>query len=68
MYFFCEVLGGNLHAVNGEASKFRYFARAELPAMSTEYPLDILLPQPGQLSFFSANFESVSKLLGRYLP
>ena len=26
VYFFCEVLGGNLHAVNGEASEFRYFA------------------------------------------
>ena len=50
--FFCQVTGGALAPVDGEASEFRYFSRAELPVMSTEYAPEILFYQAGQLPFF----------------
>lgn len=50
--FFCEVTGGTLNALDGEASEFAYFSQAELPPMSTQYPSEILFCRHGQLPFF----------------
>jgi mutator protein MutT len=50
--FLCEVLGGNLNAVDGEASELRYFAQNVLPEMSTVYPQEILFPSNAQSPFF----------------
>ena len=50
--FACEVLSGNLAAIDGEASEFGYFSASNVPPMSTPYPHEILFYQSGQSPFF----------------
>ena len=52
--FACDVTGGSLQSLDGEAKNFGYFARGSLPELSTVYPDEILFHQTGDAVYFQS--------------
>ena len=50
--FACEVIGGTLQSLDGEAKNFGYFARDALPKLSTAYTNEILFHRIGDAVYF----------------
>ena len=50
--FACEVIGGTLQSLDGEAKNFGYFARGSSPELSTVYPDEILFHQKDDAVYF----------------
>ena len=50
--FACQVTGGALQSLDGEAKNFGYFPPGSLPELSTAYPYAILFHQAGDAVYF----------------
>lgn len=44
VFFDCEIMGGELEAIDGEAMDFGWFAPGEFPVTGVEYPLELFTP------------------------
>ena len=50
--FACDVIGGALQSLDGEAKNFGYFAPDALPKLSTAYTIEILFHRIGDAVYF----------------
>jgi mutator protein MutT len=50
--FRCEIVGGTLEAVDGEATGFRWCTRDELASLPLPYPLEVFAPEAEQRVIF----------------
>ena len=52
--FECEVVGGNLAALDDETVKLEYFAPESLPPLPIKYPPELFI-QPSRTTYFESN-------------
>lgn len=50
--FECEVRGGNLQAIDGEAADLRYFDPSAMPPLQFPYPLEFFSMNPATQTYF----------------